>query len=118
MELCIQDGSDLNYNSLDQCEGLGVIGSVGRAPGNRCLYPEADTKSRRGLTQFGKCLSWLFVPLILGIGEKINTKDTDLLIQWQDGSGDSVEIGYLNPNGQQCCGHCGVPGSDHGQYAY
>jgi len=25
--LCIQDGSDLNYNNLDQCEGLGVIGS-------------------------------------------------------------------------------------------
>ena len=25
--LCVQDGSDLNYNTLDQCEGLGVIGS-------------------------------------------------------------------------------------------
>jgi len=25
--LCPQDGSDLNYNTLDQCEGLGVIGS-------------------------------------------------------------------------------------------
>jgi len=25
--LCIQDGSDLNYNNLDHCEGLGVIGS-------------------------------------------------------------------------------------------
>jgi hypothetical protein len=25
--LCIQDGSDLNYNNLDQCEGLGVIGT-------------------------------------------------------------------------------------------
>lgn len=25
--LCIQDGSDLNYNNLDQCEGLGVIGN-------------------------------------------------------------------------------------------
>ena len=24
--LCIQDGTDLNYNSLAQCEGLGVIG--------------------------------------------------------------------------------------------
>jgi hypothetical protein len=24
--LCIEDGSDLNYNSLAQCEGLGVIG--------------------------------------------------------------------------------------------
>ncbi len=25
--LCVQDGSDLNYNSLDECEGLGVIGT-------------------------------------------------------------------------------------------
>lgn len=25
--LCIQDGSDLDFNSLDQCKGLGVIGS-------------------------------------------------------------------------------------------
>ena len=25
--LCIQDGTDLNYNSLAQCEGLGVIGT-------------------------------------------------------------------------------------------
>lgn len=25
--LVLQDGSDLNYNNLDQCEGLGVIGS-------------------------------------------------------------------------------------------
>jgi hypothetical protein len=25
--LCIEDGSDLNYNSLSHCEGLGVIGT-------------------------------------------------------------------------------------------
>jgi hypothetical protein len=25
--LCIQDGSDLNYSTLDKCEGLGVIGT-------------------------------------------------------------------------------------------
>ena len=25
--LCVQDGSDLNYSSIDQCEGLGVIGT-------------------------------------------------------------------------------------------
>ncbi len=38
--------------------------------------------------------------------------ETDMQIQWQDGSGASVVIGYLNPNGQQCCGHCRVsPGS-------
>ena len=45
--------------------------------------------------------------------------DEDFIaIDWQDGSGESVEIGYFNPDGQQCCGHRGVQGTDHGQYAY
>lgn len=52
------------------------------------------------------------------MGEEISMNETDIQIEWQDGSGETVEIGYLNPNGQQCCGHCGVPGTDHGQYAY
>jgi hypothetical protein len=42
----------------------------------------------------------------------------DNMVEWQDGRGEPVEIGYLNPNGQQCCGHCGVQGTDHLQYAY
>jgi len=36
--------------------------------------------------------------------------DIDIQIEWQEGSGESVEIGYLNPNCQQCCGLCGIPG--------
>ena len=37
--------------------------------------------------------------------------EIDIQIEWQDGSGESLEIGYFNPNGQQCCGHCGVQGT-------
>ncbi len=37
---------------------------------------------------------------------------------WQSGSGDSVQIGYMNCNGQRCCGHRAVPGTDYEQYAY
>ena len=37
---------------------------------------------------------------------------------WRSGSGYSVKIGYINPNGQRCHGHRGVPGTDHGQYSY
>ena len=48
--------------------------------------------------------------------EEINMNDTDMQIQWQEGSGESVEIGYLNPHGQQCCGHRGAPGTDHGTH--
>lgn len=36
--LCIQDGSDLDYNSLDQCKGLGVIGSNQTGAKSRGLH--------------------------------------------------------------------------------
>jgi hypothetical protein len=37
---------------------------------------------------------------------------------WQSGTGESVQIGAVNRNGQRCCGHRGVTGTDHGQLAY
>jgi len=37
---------------------------------------------------------------------------------WQNGNGLSVQIGKVNDNGQRCCGHRGVLGSDFNQYAY
>jgi hypothetical protein len=36
--LCIQDGTDLNYSNLDQCEGLGVIGSNQTGAKSRGLH--------------------------------------------------------------------------------
>ena len=36
--LCIQDGSDLNYASLAQCEGLGIIGTNQTATQSRGLH--------------------------------------------------------------------------------
>ena len=36
--LCIQDGTDLNYSSLAQCEGLGVIGSNQTGAESRGLH--------------------------------------------------------------------------------
>ncbi len=36
--LCIQDGTDLNYNSLAQCEGLGVIGTNQTSAQSRGLH--------------------------------------------------------------------------------
>jgi len=44
--------------------------------------------------------------------------EIDIPIEWLDGSDEVGEIGYFNPNGQQCCGHCGVPGTAPGQYGY
>ncbi len=36
--LCVQDGSDLNYNTLDGCEDLGVIGSNQTGAKSRGLH--------------------------------------------------------------------------------
>jgi hypothetical protein len=37
---------------------------------------------------------------------------------WQSGGGESVTIGVVNANGQRCCGHRGVAGTDFNQLAY
>lgn len=44
--------------------------------------------------------------------------ENDYQIEWQDGSGETVEFGYFNPHGQQWCGHFGVEGTDHKQFVY
>ena len=36
--LCIQDGTDLNYTNLDQCEGLGVVGTNQTGAKSRGLH--------------------------------------------------------------------------------
>ncbi len=36
--LCVQDGSDLDYNNLDRCEGLGVIGTNQTGAKSRGLH--------------------------------------------------------------------------------
>lgn len=38
--------------------------------------------------------------------------------EWQNGDGKSVQIGYVNRNGQICTGHRGALGTDHLQRAY
>lgn len=37
---------------------------------------------------------------------------------WVSGDGPSVQIGANNRNGQRCCGHRGISGTDHNQFAY
>jgi hypothetical protein len=38
--------------------------------------------------------------------------------RWLDGAGETTKIGHVNRNDQRCCGHRGVQGNDHLQYAY
>ena len=36
--LCVQDGTDLNFNNLDECEGPGIIGNNQTGAGSRGLH--------------------------------------------------------------------------------
>jgi len=55
---------------------------------------------------------------LMSIGRIDQMEKKDMLIEWLDGADENTEIGYFNPNGQQCGGHCGVEGTDNNQYAY
>ncbi len=37
---------------------------------------------------------------------------------WESGDSETTKIGYINRNNQLNCGHRGIFGSDHNQYAY
>ena len=54
------------------------------------------------------------VPRLVG-SEEAAVKPT---LEWRSGDRPSVQIGKANKNGQRCCGHRGVPGTDNLQYAY
>jgi len=36
----------------------------------------------------------------------------------RSGNSETTQIGYVNPNGQECLGTAGEAGNDHVQYAY
>ncbi|MEA1925720.1 MAG: hypothetical protein U9M90_00535 [Patescibacteria group bacterium] len=56
----------------------------------------ADTKAEPVLGKF-KDLGGFCVSSFSALGREINMNDIDIPIQWQEGRGESVEIGYFNP---------------------
>ena len=40
------------------------------------------------------------------------------MVTFRSGNGPTVQIGYTNPNDQECRGHLGAEGNDHLQIAY
>ena len=76
-----------------------TYGEVGRAPGNRCLYPEADSQGR-GIFDYAKLLEfnhiiqiqwqpWLLLSMAFCANEKEEKCDSHILI-------------YLRKTGNHC----------------
>jgi hypothetical protein len=81
--------------------------AAGRAPAEPGAHAAGDLPRARG--ERGR----------LGArGEGGLMRENALDWTWESGTGLSVQIGYVNSNGQRCCGHRGVPGTDHEQFAY
>ena len=96
---------------------------------NECLYAfswELSLEAKYGsrslshVNMLSCCLlscykpAW-WTPFMLHSLKRTCTMPPDLFM---NGTTKTTEAGYINPNHQRCCGHRGVPGTDHGQVAY
>ena len=63
-----------------------------------CRYFLPELKTPTFISR--KRLRMLAARLTATLGGVITMNETDFQIEWQDGSGESVEIGYFDPHGQ------------------
>jgi len=100
--LCVQDGSDLNYNNLDQCEGLGEIGTNQTGARSRGLH----LHSTLALTSGGVPLGVLRAQCIAAPGksEEENRPASEIPIEekktfaWIEHHRDLVELSAQMPD--------------------
>jgi len=100
--LCIQDGTDLNYNQLEQCEGLGIIGKNQTGAQTRGLHLHSTLAvSTEGLP-LGLLGAQFSAPQPKA--EADNRADTNIPIEekktfaWIKGLRDCVQLTSLLPN--------------------
>jgi hypothetical protein len=94
--LCIQDGSDLDYTSLAQCEGLGVIGTNQTSAKSRGLHLHTTFAVASNGLPLGVLRASCVAPKSKSPGEKrpswsipIEEKET---FAWIEGLRDSMEV--------------------------
>jgi len=100
--LCIQDGSDLNYNSLAKCEGLGVIGINNTGGQSRGLHLHSTMVLSTNGLPLGILRAQCAAPVLKSPEDKrpshgipIEDKNT---FAWIKGFRDTVEVAALMPN--------------------
>jgi hypothetical protein len=99
--LCIQDGSDLEYTSLAQCEGLGVIGTNQTEAQSRGLHLHSTLAVAPNGLPLGVLRATCVAPKLKSPGEKrpsyaipIEEKDT---FCWIEGLRDTMEAAARMP---------------------
>jgi len=99
--LCIQDGSDLDYTSLAECEGLGVIGTNQTGARSRGLHLHASFAVAPNGLPLGVLRAQCVAPQLKSPDDKrlsynipIEEKDT---FCWIEGLRDSVEVAAQMP---------------------
>ncbi len=99
--LCIQDGSDLDYTSLAQCEGLGVIGTNQTAAQSRGLHLHSTFAVAPNGLPLGVLRAQCVAPKLKSPDDKrpsytipIEEKDT---FCWIEGLRDTMEVAAQMP---------------------
>lgn len=99
--LCIQDGSDLDYTSLAQCEGLGVIGTNQTSAQSRGLHLHTTLAVAPNGLPLGVLRAQCVAPELKSPDDKrpsyaipIEEKDT---FSWIEGLRDTMEVAAQMP---------------------
>jgi hypothetical protein len=99
--LCIQDGSDLNYSSLAQCQGLGVIGTNQTSAQSRGLHLHTTLAVATNGLPLGVLLAQCLAPAGKAPDDRrpgwavpIEEKET---FRWIEGLRDTMDLAALMP---------------------
>jgi hypothetical protein len=99
--LCIQDGTDLNYSSLAQCQGLGVIGTNQTGAQSRGLHLHTTLAVATNGLPLGVLRAWCLAPEGKSPDDHrpswavpIEEKET---FRWIEGLRDTVDLSALMP---------------------
>ena len=103
--LCVQDGTDLNYSSLSQCEGLGIIGTNQSGKKSRGLH----LHSTLALSSDGLPLGVLRADCIAQKPKEAHRNRHSLPIEekdtfcWIEGLRDIIEVSARMPHTRLIC---------------
>jgi len=101
--LCIQDGTDLDYSSLDQCEGLGVIGTNQTGAQSRGLHLHSTLAVTTEGLPLGIVRAQCTAPEPKSEDRKPSGATAKKTFCWIEGLRDSMELAGRMPHTRLVC---------------
>jgi len=99
--LCIQDGTDLNYNNLDRCDGLGIIGGNQTSAKSRGLHLHSTLAIDTNGIPLGVLRADCTAPIPKSPDDKRSLKDIPIeekkTFTWIEHHRDLVDLSKLLP---------------------